>query len=290
MPQPAANDTAAQRLIDVYQEAQEALVAEYRTAIEDPRRVRQTRRLRELIDSHQTTMASLREQSRTWWSTELPALHAAGAAESAVVTGSSFAWTQVHIDAVNEYVTRTWDDVAKSLDGISDSTRAALRREVSAGTRSVLLEGRTATQAGRELAQAAAREGLWSVRYSNGAYHTMADYFDSVIRTTTAEAYNRGSVVQTAADGFTHVEYFDGPDCGVTSHNDPQKANGLIVPIEDVVYISHPRCRRAVLPALETGPLTSGVDIGTERAPETPAAPARAPRTPRQPRTPRSPR
>ncbi len=289
MPQPAANDAAARRLIDAYREAHTQMLAAYEEALADPRRVRQTARLRELLRTNEAVMDGLVDVSRAWWGATLPELHAAGAQQAASVVGSAFTWTRPHVDAVNEYVTRTWSDVAAKLTDIRAETRAALRREIQAGTRSVLLESKTAAQAARELAEAAAREGLWSVRYSNGARHTMADYFDSVIRTTTAEAYNRGSVVQTVADGFTHVEYFDGEDCGVSSHDDPVKANGLVVAVEEVVYLSHPRCRRAIMPATPDGPLVNGADVELRAASsEPPTIPARRQREPRKPRAART--
>jgi hypothetical protein len=288
VPQPAANDAAARRLIALYEESYATLLGQWTDAAAEPARVRQTARLRELLDSHEAEMARLSEASRTWWATEVPILHAAGAQSAATVTGSRFVWSQPHREALEQFVARTWDDVAVNLRAIDRDTRLALRGEIRSATRAALLESRTAVAAGRDVAREAARAGLWSVEYANGARHTMRDYADTVVRTTTAEAYNRGSVVQTAADGFTHVEYFDGEGCGVVSHDDPTKANGLIVPITDVVYLSHPRCRRAIVPALPTGPLVEEPpDIGDARGPEPAVVPLRSPREPRTPRTPR---
>jgi hypothetical protein len=291
MPQPAANDATARQLIAVYEDAYDQLVEAWQRAAADPRRVSQTRRLRDLLDIHEATMQGLVDASRTWWAAEVPALYAAGAAYAAQTVGSTFAWGRAHLSAVESFAGRTWDDVASALRDITDETRRVLRREIASATRSALLESKTAVQAGRDLAREAARSGLWSVEYSNGARHTMRDYADSVIRTTTAEAYNRGSVTQALVDGYEHVEYFDGADCGVTSHQDPLKANGLIVPIADVVHLSHPRCRRAVVPALEGRSLAPDglVDIGEARPPEpSPITTERQPRTARQPRQLRS--
>lgn len=285
MPQPAVNDATAQRLIDVYQRANDRLLAAYEQAVMDPDRFRQARRMRELIDTHEAIIDGLTEATRAWWTGSVPELHAAGAAYAAQVTGGTFAWSQPHVAAVEDFATRTWTDIATRLREIDTETRTVLRAQVRDATRAALLENRTAVQAGRDLAREAARQGLWSVEYGNGARHTMRDYADSVIRTTTAESYNRGSVVQTVEEGFTHVEYFDGEGCGVVSHNDPQQANGLIVPIGEVVYLAHPRCRRAVVPALPTGPLvTEAPDIGAPRPVEALPIRRREPRTPRTPR------
>lgn len=287
MPQPAANQATAEALIRVYEDAHDSLVAAWQAAATDERRARQTRRLRELLDTHEATMAALTDTSRTWWSTSVPILHAAGAGQAAAVVGSSFTWTQAHLAAVEAFAARTWDDVAANLQAITAETRRLIRQEIASATRTVLLESRTAVQAGRDVAREAAKRGLWSVTYANGARHTMRDYADMAVRTTTAEAYNRGSTTQTIADGYEWIEYFDGDDCGITSHEDPDKANGQIVPIGDVVYLSHPRCRRAILPALPGRSLADGVALGEALPPE--PAPISA-RQPRQPRTARQPR
>lgn len=286
MPQPAVNDLTARRLLDVYDDAHEALIAEWRAAALEERRVRQTARLRDLLDTHEATMESLTATSRTWWSVEVPVLHAAGAAYSAEVVGSAFTWTQPHVAAVEEFAARTWADIAEGLRDVTAETRQAIRREIASATRSALLESRTAVQAGRDVAKAAAREGLWSVEYRNGARHTIRDYADSVVRTTTAEAYNRGSVTQARGDGYEYVEVFDGADCGWTSHQDPEKANGMIVAIDDVVYLSHPRCRRALVPAEKGRTLIDAatVDLGEAQA-EVATIARREPRVPRVGRT-----
>ncbi len=290
MPQPKGNDLAAEKLIRVYEAAHERLVAQYEAAVLDPRRARQTARLRELIKTNEVVVDGLVNASRDWIAATLPELHGAGATAAADIIGSAFQWTTPHYDAVEQIAQRTWVDIATRLRDVRSDTRKALQQQVGDATRSALLENKTATQAGRDLAKEAASQGLFSVEYSNGARHTIRDYADSVIRTTTAEAYNRGSVTQCRVDGIEYVEYLDGAGCGVgPGHNVGPEANGLIVPLDEVVYLSHPRCRRAISPAVD-GPASKAAKdrmIGDARPPEpekVPARPAREPRTPRQQR------
>jgi hypothetical protein len=298
MPQPAENDVLAESLIGVYREAQERLEAALEEAVRDPSAFRRRRRIRELLAAHEEEMGRIAAATRSWWSETVPAIYAAGATDFAgVLTGAGlpsvgFSWsTPIHSAAVEQFATRTWTDVAARLLDIDEETRKAIRGLARSSTRSVLLESLTATDGGRQMAREAAKRGLWSVRYSDGSRHTMRDYADTVIRTTTATAYNEGAVAQAQVEGIEQIQYADGPDCGVTSHHDPVKANGLIVPLDDVVPLSHPRCRRALLPVPFGVPL-AGADltVGPERAPEPETVPRREPRGSRSPRASRSPR
>lgn len=255
----------------------------------------QVARLRALIRANEAVIDALLEASRTWLAATIPELHAAGASAAAELIGSGFAWTQPHLAAVEQLAARVWDDVAKNLLDVRADTRKALQDMVADATRASLLESKTATQAARTLAQHAAADGLWSVEYANGARHTIADYADSVIRTTTATAYNEGSVEQCRTDGIEFVEYVDGPGCRVgPGHDKGPLANGVIVALDDVVYLSHPRCRRAVLPVVDEATIPASLrTVGPARDPEVATiapAPKRVARSARSPRTPRTPK
>lgn len=295
MPQPPANDAAAERLIRQYEAAHDDLVALLEDALAAGNRRTQVSRLRALIRVNEATVDGLLEASRTWLGATIPELHAAGATAAAELIGTQFAWTAPHLAAVEQLAARVWDDVAANLLDVRADTRRALRAMVEDATRASLLESKTATQAARTLAQHAAADGLWSVEYSNGARHTIADYADSVIRTTTATAYNEGSVQQCRTDGIEYVEYVDGEGCHVgPGHDNGPLANGLVVPVDEVVHLGHPRCRRAVLPVVDAATIPASLrTVGPARSPEvaaTPPAPRRVARPARNPRTPRTPR
>lgn len=291
MPQPPRNDELAAQLIRQYEAAHESLVAQLQAVIDEPARARQTARLRELIRSNEAIVDGLTDATRTWLGATVPQLHQAGATAAAEALGTRFAWTAPHLSAVQSFAERTFDDVATRLRQMRASTRRELRSWVEDATRASLLESRTAVSAGRDLARVAADHGLFSVEYSNGARHTVRDYADSVIRTTTATAYNQGSLEQCRSDGIDHVEYADGPGCCVgPGHKVGPEANGLVVPLDQVVFISHPRCRRALLPAPDGTPLPDGNrNVGPER-PSEPTATPKPTRAPREPRTARAPR
>ena len=170
--------------------------------------------------------------------------------------------------------------MAPRLQGLRADTRTALRAQVRDATRSALLENRTAVQAGRELAKEAASQGIGSVTYSNGAKHTMRDWADSTIRTTVAEAYNEGTLTQCRVDGIEQVEYLDGAGCGVgPGHDVGPEANGMIVDLDDVVTLSHPRCRRGLAPHVAAAlPSKASRNIGPPKGAEVAPTPRRSPR------------
>lgn len=291
MPQPPSNDAAAQQLIDVYRQAQRDLEQKLAAIIDDPSRAGQASKIRKLIATTKATLAGLEQATADWLTATLPEIHALGGQFAAEALGHDFAWTLPHQEAVQELATRTFTDVAENLQDIDQSTRAALRSWAEDSTRAGLLESQTAVQAGKDMARVAADQGMFSVTYSNGATHAMADYAETVVRTTTATAYNRGSVTQCREDGIEYVQYADGPECGVDGHDDDTLADGLIVALDDVIDISHPNCRRAMLPVVD-GAVPDGVDasVGPERTPLAAPAPkaTRQPRQARQPRTPRT--
>lgn len=250
MPQPGEVGAVADELIGLWRESHTRLLGELADAVADDRLWRRRARLRDLLAVHAEVIDELTVGTRLWLGSRLPVVHALGAAV-AVRAGGRHVWSQPHIEAITHLARRTWTDVAQHLTDIDADGRRVLRGLARASARNMLLEGVPAGSAGRELERAAAREGLWSVRYANGARHGIGDYADTLARTVSAEAYNDGTFTQAEADGFGWMEVFDGPDCGWTSHQDPDKANGTIRRLEDCQAhsLSHPRCARSFAPA-----------------------------------------
>lgn len=246
MPQPQAVTDAAEELIALYREAQTTLMDELGRALGEPSRWRQVRRLRELIGTNAEIVATLEAGTRGWLVGSLAEIHALGAA-AALAEGATFAWSMPHIDAVQALATKAWEEIAPNLRHIDAAGRGALRTMARDAARGTLLEGRTAAQSGRLLERWAADRGFAEVTYRNGARHLIGDYADTVARTVAAEAYNNGTFTQLGADGVEWVEVFDGPDCGWTSHDDADKANGTVRRIDDAMShsLSHPRCARS---------------------------------------------
>lgn len=74
-----------------------------------------------------------------------------------------------------------------------------------------------------------------------------------IAQTETGNAFNRSALAGYASTGLVDfVEVFDGPDCGWTTHSDPDLAHGSIRSVQEAMQhaLSHPRCQRAFGAAL----------------------------------------
>lgn len=247
-----ADMAAAEKLIELYRQANASLAGQLAEALADPAKARQAARLTKLITTNSAIVSDLRSASKSWITNQLPVIYANGAAAS-IVGGEAFAWSLPHVEAVQSLATRTWDDVAAKLANMDATGRRALREMARDAARGALLESKTAAQAGRSIEHWAAQQGVGAVTYANGAVHAVGDYADTLARTVTATAYNEGTFTQCRADGFEWVEVYDGPDCGWTGHHDSDKANGTVRRLEDAESnpISHPRCARSFAPAVD---------------------------------------
>lgn len=75
-------------------------------------------------------------------------------------------------------------------------------------------------------------------------------YMDTIGRYHSQVAYNRGYLSGLSALGTKAVRISDGPDCGLKSHDDPQKANGMVMNLDDArrYTVAHPNCVRDFAP------------------------------------------
>lgn len=75
---------------------------------------------------------------------------------------------------------------------------------------------------------------------------------ECIARTELAMVTNAAQVRRYAELGMNTVDVFDGPECGWTTHNDPDKANGTTRSVKDALGmpISHPNCVRSFLPSI----------------------------------------
>ena len=76
---------------------------------------------------------------------------------------------------------------------------------------------------------------------------------ECIARTELAIANNNAQIRRFASMGMNTVDVFDGPGCGWTTHDDPDKANGTTRSVEDSLRmpISHPNCVRSFLPSID---------------------------------------
>ena len=247
MPQPAENTEAAERLIQVYRDAQASLARRLAGVLTDPNETRLRARLREQIRTVGAMRSGLEEATRDWLTGTMPEIYAAGAAKAAAEAGSSFAWTIPHTESVQALADTAWGDVAAHLQDMETDTKRALRDLAKDTSRQIVAEGRTAAVATRELERWMGENGLGTVTYRNGAKHLAADYADTLARTISANAYNEGAFTQLEQDGIEWAEVSDGPDCGWERHDDSDKANGTVRKVSDCREhsLSHPRCARS---------------------------------------------
>lgn len=247
MPQPAANDRAAESLIRLYRDAVARLAARAAAIATDPRRTRERARLRDLIAAVDDELDALDAATRGWVRVRLPAVYADGARRTAADIGATFEWTRPHREAVQQAAARTWDELLTSTRFVRRDSKATIRRMARDATTRALLENVTPTRAAGDMAAALRETGIATVRYRNGARHSVADYADTVIRTETAQAYNQGALTLGREEGVEWWEYADGPGCCVgPGHSVGDLANGLVVRSDDIVPLAHPRCRRAI--------------------------------------------
>lgn len=291
MPQPSAVDEAAQGLIGLFEAAQADIEAQLAVFTEG----RRAARLRELQRTVGALLGGLESGAREWLQGELPSIYELGGATAAELLGDSFAWSQPHLAAVQALAERSFDDLLAATEFVASDAKAWLRDEARQQLTLSLIEGKGSRAAAKALSDAAGSElGLFAVRYKDGSLHTLDDYADSAVRAVSAETYNRGTINQSRDLGVQFMECQDGSECGWASHDDPEKPNGRVFPIEDAAgaVLSHPRCRRSWLPridalSVDAAPLRSEAQIADQAASEL-ASSRRVPRSSRTPRAPRA--
>ena len=199
-------------------------------------------RLRDLQDLVTELRGSVDEQALRWVVTDLPRAFLTGALD--MTAGAS---TGLSYDALGTLAADTYADLLEATSGVDRTTKTLIRTLGKEHAADQLVRGKTATQAGRDLAEQLTGRGVTAVTYANGARHGLGDYSDMLLRTKSALAYNEGGFVSLARSSIDWVEVFDGGSCGWTSHADSDKPNGTVRPLAAAKAhpIAHPRCRRS---------------------------------------------
>lgn len=277
MPLAPEAEALVDELLDLYRAAQADLIDELvRVAGDTSLRGRAYRsRLTGLSRAVTQAMEDLDAAAADWTTRSLPEVYALGAEQAAQEVGERFNWTQIHREAVQVLAQDTYSDLLAATRFVRRDTKAFIRTAAREHSRAVLLEGKTATQAGRELSRRLGQRGISAVTYKNGARHGLADYSDTVVRTKTALAYNGGQLNIAVEHDVPFVQVSDGAGCGWTSHDDPDTANGSVRTRDEAneYPIAHPRCARsfALLP-VETREQAQAVASGDYTAAPSPPA------------------
>jgi hypothetical protein len=193
-------------------------------------------------------------EARAFVSRQLPYLYEQGAQKAAEAVGQRFTWTLIHADALQSLASDSYADFLRRSQeeqrmalAFYRAVREAARREVP-----LLAAGNTtALQAAKTLAdRLAAEHQLLYVVYRNGARVPVRAWAESATLAKSAVAYNACTLNRAREAGVQFMQVFDGPGCGWSSHQDPDKANGSIRSVDEAAEwpISHPRCRRAFGP------------------------------------------
>jgi hypothetical protein len=250
MSQPPEVRALAEELASLYRNVDEQVVREFERIAGDPNQRRYRARLTEQAKAIDAAMDDLDNQARRLLSVRFPAAYGMGMQAAAVVTRAPTVWSQIHTDAVAEIANRTYDDLLKATRYVRRDAKRFIRAAVKERTALAVIGGQTATQAGRELAKTLAEQGVRAVRYRDGSRHSLGEYADVSARTSTALAYNAGTINASREAGVRYMVCSDGAACGLASHDDPQLASGLVAPIEtaEAYPIAHPRCARSWSP------------------------------------------
>lgn len=252
MPQPDEIGQYIDPLIEAYRTSWRRVVDEELAMVLDPRQATKRNRLAEVRRAIEREMAYLDANAREWIQSQFPKVYAAGAVTSLaqVPTASSFIWTRPHIEAVQRLADGLYHDLLQATKHVNNSTKALVRAVARDRLLAKAIEGKTAKQAGREMARILGDRGIYGMVYSNGARHSLAAYSEMAIRTVSGTAYNEGSLNAPAEEGVKYWEVFDGIGCGWEFHSSVTPANGKIVTVDEArsYPLSHPNCRRGFGP------------------------------------------
>lgn len=126
--------------------------------------------------------------------------------------------------------------LATRVTGITETSRGAIADLVAAAHR----DGTAVIDVERQL------RGLFTSWTTNRAH--------AVAKTESANAYALASASAWRDSGLVdRVRIFDGTDCGWTSHDDPDKADGSVRMLREYEEqpLSHPNCQRAAAPVVD---------------------------------------
>ena len=243
-------DGTAQLLVGQIEAVESELNAELRRVLNDPRWQYRVGRIRNLLAETEAAKDDIIRAGAEWVNGPFRDAYAQAAADGAARLGAEFAWTQFHREAFTMLGTDTFDDVLDATRFMGDDVKQLIRRVGQARAAGGEIAGRTALQSAELMRKDLLERGLTAVIYKNGAKYGVGTFSRMLMRTKTALARNLGSMVQYREMGVQYVEIVDGQDCGLGSHFDTQKADGLVLPLNEAAGypLSHPNCVRDFLP------------------------------------------
>lgn len=268
----ASIDVLSRNMLDLYSQVERDLQRRWALVVNNPAGGAARARLNDLFASLERSRQDVESSALQWMQTAFPGFYAQGMTNMrAGYSSDPASWTQPHRDAVGLLAVDTFDSLLRPSQFEPDEIKATVRELARASTAEAIIGGKTATQAGADLADKLAARGIFGVTYADGKFVRGSSYADMVVRTRSAIAYNAGGINQARADGVEVFEISDGPECGLASHDDDQLADGMIIdPDTAASYpISHPNCVRSFLPRPDLTPTdVAAGNFDTIRDPE----------------------
>lgn len=133
--------------------------------------------------------------------------------------------------------------IGNDVTAINDVSRQRLRRLVADGVERGYSIG--------EIVRGVPDDSFTGLRDMVGSWKSTSGSANAratmIARTETANVYNHLALSGYEEGGYGSVIVFDGPDCGWTSHDDLDKANGTVRTLAEAREhpIAHPNCGRA---------------------------------------------
>ncbi|CQR59293.1 hypothetical protein [Streptomyces leeuwenhoekii] len=184
-----------------------------------------------------------------WASSDLPLIYREGAwtmLDNAARPNRLFQWTDRHRGAVTSLSAQYYADLTARITEALRRARAFLRAVQDAA--------RDALSVRIDAAALRRDHPLDTVIYANNARHPVEAWARAAITWQAVTTANTAAA-RTALDelGTDWVEVRDGPDCGWTSHDDPDRANRTLRTVQDALAYpsAHPHCIREFLPRLD---------------------------------------
>ncbi|MCW2545355.1 MAG: sle1 [Frankiales bacterium] len=177
----------------------------------------------------------------------------AGAVAAVIGFGAGPVFTGTDRDLLRAVATDTYRDILTATAHVEQTTKELIRALAREATSQRIASSITAVQAGRIFQTMLEGQRIAAIVYRDGSRHGLREYSGMLLRTKTAEVYQLAGFEQAERLGVGWMEILDNPSCGLTSHDDPRKANGLIVPLEVARQypLSHPNCVRATTPRVD---------------------------------------
>lgn len=215
--------------------------------IDDPTNPTNARRLRALVKDIDAEADRLQREARAFLGTHLADVWSLGANSMRI---GVFDWSAAHRSALTLLVDDTFSELLRATTHMSQDVKQLVRGTARAGVLGKVRDGTPAKTAGRQLAERLKATGITAVTYSDGRHIRASTYAEMVVRTTTAVSYNAGGLNQLLANDVRYVECVDGAACGLVTHDDGNKANGKVFPVDvaGAYIVAHPSCRRDWIP------------------------------------------